>query len=88
MLKRKQKKLNNEHPFVFGLFSTIHLTAKIRLFSARSSNKADLTWKGNVILGALCASVKPADLTENLRSFSDLSNNNSYVSHNLVLQNS
>ena len=82
MLKRKQKKLNNEHLFVFGLFSTIYLTAKIRLFSVGSSNKADLTWMGNMILGALCASLKPADLTENLRAFSELSNNNFKVSHN------
>lgn len=82
MLKRKQKKLNNEHLFVFGLFSTIYLTAKIRLLSARSSNKADLTWMGNMILGGLYASLKPADLTENLRAFSELSNNNFQVSHN------
>lgn len=43
-----QKKTKDEHPFVSPL-STTDLTAKIRLFSARSSSNTDPTWMGNTI---------------------------------------
>jgi len=79
MLKRKQKKLNNEHLFVFGLFSTIYLTAKIRLFSTCSSNNGWVIWYSE----PLCFS-KTSRPHWALRALSELRNNNFKISRNFL----